>query len=107
MVAFTEEHEAFRKTVRTFVEREIDPYVDEWERDGTIPTHELFAKLGDLGFLGLEYDPAYGGRGADHLFTVVLGEEIGPRATPPAWPWRSPCRPTWPPRRCTASAPRS
>jgi citronellyl-CoA dehydrogenase len=77
MVAFTEEHQAFRKTVRAFVEREIDPYVDQWERDGRMPTHELFGKLGELGFLGLEYDPAYGGGGADHLFAVVLAEEIG------------------------------
>ena len=77
MVAFTEEHRAFRKTVRTFVEREIDPHVDQWERDGRMPTHELFGKLGELGFLGLEYDPAYGGGGADHLFSVVLAEEIG------------------------------
>src|SRR3954463_14163311 len=77
MVAFTEEHQAFRKTVRAFVEREIDPYVDQWEREGRMPTHELFAKLGDLGFLGLEYDPAYGGGGADHLFSVVLAEEVG------------------------------
>ena len=77
MVAFTEEHQAFRKTVRAFVEREIDPYVDAWERDGRMPTHELFGKLGDLGFLGLEYDPEYGGGGADHLFSVVLAEEIG------------------------------
>jgi citronellyl-CoA dehydrogenase len=77
MVAFTEEHQAFRKTVRTFVEREIDPYVDQWERDERMPTHELFGKLGELGFLGLEYDPAYGGGGADHLFAVVLAEEIG------------------------------
>jgi citronellyl-CoA dehydrogenase len=77
MVAFTEEHQAFRKTVRTFVEREIDPYVDEWERAGQMPTHDLFAQMGALGFLGLEYDPAYGGGGADHLFAVVLAEEIG------------------------------
>src|SRR3954453_19092709 len=77
MVAFTEEHQAFRKTVRAFVEREIDPYVDQWEREGRMPTHELCAKLGALGFLGLEYDPAYGGGGADHLFAVVLAEEIG------------------------------
>src|SRR5918997_2993935 len=77
MVAFTEEHQAFRKTVRAVVEREIDPYVDAWERDGRMPTHELFGKLGELGFLGLEYDPAYGGGGADHLFSVVLAEGIG------------------------------
>ena len=77
MVAFTEEHQAFRKTVRAFVEREIDPHVDAWEREGRMPSHELFGKLGELGFLGLEYDPAYGGGGADHLFSVVLAEEIG------------------------------
>ncbi|GAA1102691.1 citronellyl-CoA dehydrogenase [Pseudonocardia alni] len=39
MVAFTEEYTAFRRSVRTFVEREIDPYVDAWERDGRLPTH--------------------------------------------------------------------
>jgi citronellyl-CoA dehydrogenase len=77
MVAFTEEHQAFRKSVRGFVEREIDPHVDAWERDGAMPTHELFAQMGALGYLGLEYDPAYGGGGADHLFSVVLAEEIG------------------------------
>jgi len=77
MVVFTEEHQAFRKSVRAFVEREVDPYVDEWERAGSMPTHELFASMGALGWLGLEYDPAYGGGGADHLFAVVLAEEIG------------------------------
>jgi citronellyl-CoA dehydrogenase len=77
MVAFTEEHQAFRKSIRAFVEREIDPHVDAWEREGSMPTHELFAKLGALGALGLEYDPAYGGGGADHLYSVVLAEEIG------------------------------
>ncbi len=74
---FTDEHALFRKTVREFVEHEIDPYADEWEDAGTFPAHELFAKMGALGLLGLEYDPAYGGQGADHSFTVILGEEIG------------------------------
>lgn len=74
---FTDDHVAFRKTVRTFVEREIEPHVDEWEREGGFPGHELFAKLGDAGLLGLEYDPAFGGQGADHSYTVVLGEELG------------------------------
>ena len=40
------------------------------------PAHELFARLGELGLLGLEYDPAYGGQGADHLFSVILCEEL-------------------------------
>jgi citronellyl-CoA dehydrogenase len=76
-VQLTEEHDAFRTSVRSFVEREIEPHVDEWERAGGFPGHELFPKLGRAGFLGLEYDPAYGGQGADHSFTVVLGEELG------------------------------
>jgi citronellyl-CoA dehydrogenase len=77
MVRFTPEHEAFRASVRDFVEREVQPHVDAWEAAGMFPAHELFGKLAKLGALGLEYDPAYGGGGADHLFTVVLCEELG------------------------------
>jgi citronellyl-CoA dehydrogenase len=74
---FTPEHELFRRTVREVVEREIEPHIDGWERDGTFPAHELFPTLAQAGILGLEYDPAYGGQGADHSYTVVYGEEIG------------------------------
>src|SRR3954469_4778587 len=74
---FTDEHELFRTTVRDVVEREINPYIDEWEAAGIFPAHELFPKLGALGLLGLEYDPSYGGQGADHSYTVVAGEELG------------------------------
>jgi citronellyl-CoA dehydrogenase len=77
MVQFTAEHEAFRASVRDFVEHEVQPHVDEWEAAGMFPAHELFGKLAKLGALGLEYDPEYGGGGADHLFTVVLCEELG------------------------------
>jgi citronellyl-CoA dehydrogenase len=75
-VRFSSEHDAFRKMVRDVVEREIAPHVDEWERAGTFPAHELFPKLGALGLLGLEYDPEFGGQGADHVFTVILCEEL-------------------------------
>ena len=74
---FTEDHEAFRKSARAVLEREILPHFDQWEADGIFPAHELFKKLGDAGLFGLEYDPAYGGQGADHSYTVVLGEELG------------------------------
>jgi len=74
---FTAEHELFRKTVRDVVEREIEPHIDEWEAAGSFPAHELFPKLGAVGILGLEYDPAYGGQGADHSYTVIYGEEMG------------------------------
>ena len=74
---FTLEHDAFRATIRGFVENEINPYCDEWEAAGIFPAHELFPKLAKLGAFGLEVDPAYGGQGADATFTLVLGEELG------------------------------
>ena len=73
----TDEHRLFRSSLRELFEREIQPHVDEWERAGTFPAHELFPKLGAVGLLGLEYGEAYGGMGADHSFTVVAGEELG------------------------------
>jgi citronellyl-CoA dehydrogenase len=74
---FTEEHEAFRKVVREFVETEINAKADEWEEARIFPAHELFPKLAAIGAFGLEYDEAYGGQGADHTFTLVLMEELG------------------------------
>jgi citronellyl-CoA dehydrogenase len=74
---FTDEHHEFRRLVRSFVENEINPRVAEWEENEWIPLHEVFSQMAKLGFLGLEYDPAYGGQGADHLFTLILAEEFG------------------------------
>ncbi|AXQ31837.1 acyl-CoA dehydrogenase [Solimonas sp. K1W22B-7] len=74
---FTSEHEQFRASVRRYVEKEINPHIEEWERAEMMPLHEIFADMAKLGFLGLDYDPAYGGQGADHLFTLVLAEELG------------------------------
>jgi citronellyl-CoA dehydrogenase len=71
------EHEAFRASVRAFVENEINPHVDVWEEAGTWPAHEVLPKLAAIGALGLEYEEQYGGQGADHSFTVVLAEELG------------------------------
>ena len=73
----TDEHQIFRKTLRDLFEREIEPHVDAWEDARTFPAHELFPKLGAVGLLGLEYEEAYGGMGADHSFTVIAGEEMG------------------------------
>ena len=77
MVSFTEEHAMFRKTVRDFVDAEIVPHADDWERDGIFPARELFTKMGSLGLLGVTYDPDYGGGGGDVFYTAILGEEIG------------------------------
>lgn len=77
MVMFQPEHEAFRRLVREFVVREIDPHVDEWEEAGMMPLHDIFSEMAKLGMLGLEYSEALGGQEADHLFTVILAEELG------------------------------
>src|SRR5207302_4489783 len=74
---FTSEHELFRQTVRDFVGHEINPHVDAWEQAHSFPAHELFPKLAEIGLIGLEYDPADGGQGADHWYTVIFGEELG------------------------------
>ena len=70
-------HEALHASVRVLVEREINPHVDEWGRAGRFPAHALFPLVAKIGLFGLEYDPAYGGEGADHSFTVVAAEELG------------------------------
>ncbi len=74
---FTEEHELFRRSIRSFVEKEINPHADDWEEAGIWPAHDLLKKMGQLGFLGLSYDEAYGGANADIWFTVVFAEELG------------------------------
>ncbi len=73
---FTEEHEMFRQSVRTFIEREITPHVEEWEEAGIFPAHDLFKKMGDLGFLGLTYPEEYGGSNLDYWYTTVWAEEL-------------------------------
>lgn len=76
-MALTEEHEQFRKVVRDYVTKELTPHVDEWEAAGMMPLHEIFQSMAKLGMVGVEYEPEYGGQGADHLYTMVLGEELG------------------------------
>ena len=72
---FTPEHEMLRKSIRAFVEKEVTPFVPEWESAGRIP-RAFWQRLGELGFLGLEFSPEYGGAGGDFLSSVVLGEEM-------------------------------
>ncbi|RVU20887.1 acyl-CoA dehydrogenase [Streptomyces antnestii] len=73
---FTEDQELFRDTVREFVDREIAPYVEEWERAGRIDP-KLWRTAGGLGLLGLAVPEEYGGDGTgDYRFRCVLMEEL-------------------------------
>jgi len=73
---FTAEHQAFRQSLRKFIENEINPHVEKWEEAEIFPAHDVFKKMGDLGFLGVSYPEEYGGQGLDYWYNVVLCEEL-------------------------------
>jgi alkylation response protein AidB-like acyl-CoA dehydrogenase len=72
---FSSEHEAFRESVRRFIEDEIAPYHNDWEEQRGLP-RELWRKAGELGFLCCDVPEEYGGAGADWLYNVVVIEEF-------------------------------
>ncbi|MCW5723966.1 MAG: acyl-CoA dehydrogenase family protein [Maricaulaceae bacterium] len=74
---FTEQHQQLRDTVAKFVAGEINPHVEEWEKAGEFPSHELFKKMGNLGLLGLRWPEEYGGAGLDFSYSLVMAEELG------------------------------
>src|ERR1700744_2190306 len=71
---FTEEHEALRESIRNFAIKELAPHAAEWE-ETTFPD-SVFARMGELGFLGLDKPEKYGGQGGDYYTSLVLAEEI-------------------------------
>lgn len=74
---FTEEHQMFRESLRRFIEKEINPHVEEWEQAEIFPAKALIAKMGELGFLGVNYPEEYGGLGLDYWYNVIRAEELG------------------------------
>ena len=72
---YTDEHHAFRDTVRRFVEREVVPHHREWENQGQVP-RELWRKAGELGFLCPALPAEYGGGGGDFLLSTIVTEEL-------------------------------
>ena len=73
--ALTEEHEAFRDTIRRFVATEIAPHATEWDEAGEFP-REMYRKAAAVGLLGVGFPEDYGGTLADLLMHVVLSEEV-------------------------------
>ena len=69
---FTAEHEELRDSVRRFVDKELRPYVEEWEDAAFFPD-DVFRRAGELGFLGLHYPERWGGAGGDLAAEVVFG----------------------------------
>ena len=74
---FTQEHEEIKRTLKRFIENEINPHVDEWEEAEIFPAHEVFKKMGDLGLLGLTKPEQFGGSGLDYSYSVAMAEGLG------------------------------
>ena len=73
---FSSEHELFRDSVRTFLEKEAVPYHGQWEKQGYID-RQLWNKAGEAGMLCSHLPEQYGGLGADFLYSAVVIEEVG------------------------------
>ncbi len=72
---FSPEHDMWRESVRRFVEKEIVPFHDQWEKDGIVP-RELWLKAGAAGLLCVTVGEEYGGAGGDYGHSAVLIEEL-------------------------------
>jgi alkylation response protein AidB-like acyl-CoA dehydrogenase len=73
---FTDEHESFRETVRSFIAKEVAPFHEQWEKDGVV-SRDVWLAAGRQGLLGIDIDERYGGGGeADYRYYVVMGEEL-------------------------------
>ncbi|WP_198342136.1 acyl-CoA dehydrogenase family protein [Polaribacter sp. SA4-10] len=72
---FTEEHEAFRKSFKEFLQKEVVPHIDKWEKTGTIDRF-IWKKFGEMGYFGLNSPEQYGGLNLDLFYTVIFLEEL-------------------------------
>ncbi|MGE0384159.1 MAG: acyl-CoA dehydrogenase family protein [Gammaproteobacteria bacterium] len=76
IIYLNEQHGMLRTQLRRFIDAEVRPRADAWERDGMTP-RAVLREMGRLGFLGMRYPEQYGGSGLDTLASVLLAEELG------------------------------
>ena len=74
---FTHEHEQLRETTRRVIDRHVNPYVDEWEKDGIFPAHQVMKEFGKAGLLGIGKSPDWGGLGLDFSYEMLFAEALG------------------------------
>ena len=72
---FTEEHELFRKSFSEFLQKEVTPHIEKWEKTGTIERF-IWEKFGEMGYFGLNQPEEYGGLNLDIFYTVIFLEEL-------------------------------
>lgn len=74
-VYFSEEHQLFRASFRDFLQKEVVPHIEQWEKSGTIDRF-IWKKMGEMGFFGINYPTQYGGLNLDLFYTVIFLEEL-------------------------------
>ena len=72
---FTEEHELFRESLKDFLQKEVVPHIEKWEKTGDIERF-IWGKFGEMGYFGIAYPEEYGGLGLDLFYTVIFLEEL-------------------------------
>ncbi|GAA4766299.1 MULTISPECIES: acyl-CoA dehydrogenase family protein [Flavobacterium] len=74
-IYFTEDHQLFRESFRDFLQKEVAPHIEKWEKTGQIERF-IWKKFGEMGFFGVNYPEAYGGSNLDLFYTVIFLEEL-------------------------------
>ena len=74
---FSEEHKSLSETVKNFAQNEIVPFIEDWEKNGAFPAHQLFKKMGNLALLGITKSAEAGGMNLDYSFGMVFAEALG------------------------------
>ena len=72
---FTEEHDFFRKSFRDFLQKEVVPHIEKWEKTGTIERF-IWEKMGEMGYFGISYPEKYGGLDLDIFYMIIFLEEM-------------------------------
>ena len=72
---FTEEHEVFRESFKDFLQKEVVPHIEKWEKTGNIERF-IWTKFGEMGYFGLSYPEEYGGLNLDLFYMVIFLEEL-------------------------------
>ena len=71
------EHKELYRTVKKFVQDELNPHAAQWEKDGIWPAHEVMRKMGKLGFLGINKPESAGGQGLDYSYQMLFAQALG------------------------------
>ncbi|RXG29839.1 acyl-CoA dehydrogenase family protein [Leeuwenhoekiella palythoae] len=74
-VYFSEEHKLFRESLRDFLQKEVVPHIEKWEKTGEIERF-IWTKMGEMGYFGLASPEEYGGLDLDIFYTVIFLEEL-------------------------------